>query len=424
VTEATPTRRVDDLQRLLSETVRGLLRRTDGDRACAWIETSDASLQSVAAHRHAGEVSEPDLADFELLCALPRATDLGEPKLDPRLARLAHVTGLSAAVPFFADRSTDDHVDHGATAVSPGSATETAQSRRAAGVLLVGGADDPLGAVRPRTLAILSEVADQLGRPLATALAIDRLGVLDGSVRRLDRLAALGDLISEIVHEIRNPLVSVKTFLQLLPDRRNDPEFYDDFREVVCEEVSRLERLLDSVLRHGGPRCDDEASTASSIPSACEAVAQLVGHRARERQIELDFQPDPSSPRVSISRDTLLQILLNLTLNALEVTPPGGAISVRTKTTGSDGAHECVADNTPGRWVDISVEDQGQGIDPPDRSRIFEPFYSTREDRPGGLGLAISQRLVEEAGGTIRVSEAGGGGARFTLRLPAAPASG
>ncbi|MBY0400043.1 hypothetical protein K2X89_07085, partial [Myxococcota bacterium] len=103
--------------------------------------------------------------------------------------------------------------------------------------------------LRPRTLAVLGEIASQLAQTMGTQIAIDRLGRMDDAVARLDRLAALGGLVSEIVHEIRNPLVAVKTFLQLLPERRNDPEFNEGFRTLVGEEVQRLERMLDDLLR-------------------------------------------------------------------------------------------------------------------------------------------------------------------------------
>jgi signal transduction histidine kinase len=257
---------------------------------------------------------------------------------------------------------------------------------------------------------MLGEVATSLRGPLSTVQALRRIGELDQEIGRLDRLAALGDLLTEIVHEVRNPLVSVKTFLQLLPDRLDDPDFHQDFRLVVSDELARLERLLDSVLRHGAPQDAGLRSDTTSVGESFETVSNLIGHRARERGVTLERPDDDTALQVGITADALRQVVLNLTLNALDATPSGGVVRLR--------AHAIAA--ADGRWVEIAVEDEGDGIPDDARAHIFEPFYSTRSQRPGGLGLAISKRLVEEAGGSIHVDSGSAGGARFAIRLAAA----
>jgi signal transduction histidine kinase len=232
---------------------------------------------------------------------------------------------------------------------------------------------------------------------------VDRLAQLDAEVRRLDRLAALGGLIAEIVHEIRNPLVSVKTFLQLLPEREADPEFRESFLEVASEEVRRIERLLDAVLQHGRPAPPTRADVTTSARDAFESVVQLVGYRATERGVGFEVDADEELPDIRIAGDALRQVVLNLCLNAIDATPSGGCVRLRAR-----GSRDHVA---------ITVEDEGPGIPPELASRIFEPFTSTKEDRPGGLGLAITRRIVEEANGTIEVSGRPQGGSAFTFRL-------
>jgi signal transduction histidine kinase len=278
------------------------------------------------------------------------------------------------------------------------------------GVLAAGGPDDPPGRVRPRTLAQLEQSAASLAGPLATADALSRIARLDDEVRWLDRRAALGELVAEVVHEVRNPLVSVKTFLQLLPTRLDDTEFLTDFRLVVVEEMVRLERLLDSVLRHAGPESEEGAAPGTAVVDAFAITLQLLGHRARERRIELSQATEGHSVDVAMRRDALRQILLNLTLNALDATPAGGRVRLRAR----------AMDGADGRFVEIRVDDEGEGIPDSERERIFDAFYSSRGQRPGGLGLAITRRLVEEAGGAIRVGAGERGGACMTLRLPAA----
>ena len=261
--------------------------------------------------------------------------------------------------------------------------------------------------LRPHTLAVLAEVADQLSQSMATQLAVDRLGLMDDAVARLDRLAALGGLVTEIVHEIRNPLVAVKTFLQLLPERRNDPEFHDGFRMLVGEEVQRLERMLDDLLRHARPRSTPSIGEGAHIGEAAETTLQLLRYRCRERGIELETRIRPDLPALGLAPDALRQLLLNLLLNATQVTPRGGAIRLH-----ADWSPE-VANH-----LVMSVEDDGPGIEPELAARIFEPFWTRRSEGAGGLGLAICKRIVEDAGGSISVETGPGGGARLCVELP------
>jgi signal transduction histidine kinase len=379
-----------DLQSLLSGAVRDLARRAAATHVCAWLRDEEGHVWPVAIHqREARPGVVPDEETFGALLGLGRATDLGLRGVAPALARFAAASGLAAAI-----------------ALSP---SDERPGRPALGVLAVGSPDDPPGRVRPRTLALLEQSASELAGPLATADALGRMARLDEDVRWLDRRAALGELIAEVVHEVRNPLVSVKTFLQLLPTRLDDTEFLTDFRLVVVEEMLRLERLLDSVLRHAGPGQDQSPEPTAGVDDVFETTLQLLGHRARERRIVLEQSAEPAS-EVALARDALRQILLNLTLNALDATPAGGRVAL----------HARGLDAVDGRWIEISVDDGGEGIPEAERERVFDAFYSTRGERPGGLGLAITRRLVEEAGGTIRVGEGRGGGARMLLRLPAA----
>ena len=324
----------------------------------------------------------PEEWEYAAVESLPEASDL-------------NAAGLSRIV---------EH--HGFAAAAPVAGGEAG----AAVVLLLGDAQGRPDWVRPRVLAELSAAAQRLRGPAGAALAAERLAQLDAEVRRLDRLAALGGLVAEIVHEIRNPLVSVKTFLQLLPEREGDPEFRESFLQVASEEVRRIERLLDAVLQHGRPAPPIRADATSSAADAFESVAQLVGHRATERGVRLESEAGRELPEIRIAADALRQVVLNLSLNAIDATPSGGCVQLRARDSRdrSRGSRDHLV---------IIVEDQGPGIPPDLASRIFDPFVSTKEDRPGGLGLAITRRIVEEANGTIEVSERPQGGSAFTVRL-------
>lgn len=263
---------------------------------------------------------------------------------------------------------------------------------------------------RPRDLATLADVAERLDRekpdpegPAPTRLSPS--GDLDDELCRLDRLAALGSLVAEIAHEIRNPLVSIKTLLELLPEQGNDPEFLESFVPVALDEVRRVERLLEALLSHARPV---EESIGASVPDAIASVARLLHLRAREAQVLLEVRCPEELPAVGLGDDGLRQVLLNLAVNALDASPKNGAVVLSARPVGDS--------------LCVSVSDEGPGIPEELRSRVFEPFFSTKSGRSGGLGLAISHRLVSEAGGQLRAEEAEGGGARFELLFPLADA--
>ena len=264
------------------------------------------------------------------------------------------------------------------------------------------------GPVRPLTLAALNSFAERLRAPAATAVSIERFARVEAEMMRLTRLATLGDLLGEAVHEIRNPLVSVKSFLQLLPDNLDDPDFHQNFRESVIDEVRRMERLLDTILLQARPqpRLGAEERGETSLGAVIESVGRLLEKRAQEKRLRLVVDVGADLPAAAIDEDPLRQIVLNLTLNAFEVTPENGRVAL-TATCGSS-------------VLELTVEDEGPGIPATERERLFDSFYSTRTDRPVGLGLAVCRRLVDDAGGSIHVDDAQEGGARLCVRLPVA----
>jgi signal transduction histidine kinase len=369
-----------DLQSLLAHALAELATKTGAARAAAWWTEPGGTPRVIAAAGADPPLRAPSAAEYAALAKLDGAVDLGA--LDVGASASVIALGYAAAAP-----------------ITP------APDGAAALLLLGGGAVDAPGAVRPRVLAALEAAARRAAPPLATALAHARLARLDADVCRLDRLVALGTLVAEVVHEVRNPLVSVKTFLQLLPERRDDPEFLQSFLDIAGDELQRIERLLDLLLDQASPRLPaPEEERGCEIAAVAAAVERLVAHRAAAAGIRFETEVPASLRAESIAPDALRQVLLNLVLNALDVTPPGGDVRI--------------AARAIGRGREIDVEDRGPGIPRALRRRVFEPFFSTKPDRPGGLGLAISRRLVEEAGGTLVASDRPEGGTRFRLRLP------
>ncbi len=269
-------------------------------------------------------------------------------------------------------------------------------------VLLAAGG--PSGkALRPRDLAELDALAKQLARDASSESLSEKLEGLDEQVRELDRLAALGSLVAEIVHEIRNPLVSVKTLLELLPEQGDDPELIEDFLPVALDEVRRVERLLENVLTHARP---SSRSGNAAVGEAMTSVVGLLSQRARARVVELESDCEKTLPPAKIDDDSLRQVLLNLAINAIDASPEGGRVRIVARREGDR--------------LTIDVSDEGPGVPKALREKLFEPFFSTKRDAAGGLGLAISKRLADACGGQLSVRDADGGGACFRLEVPAA----
>jgi len=366
---------VRDVQSVLAGAVERIQAQSGCAQVCAWSLRDDGSATTTAAAFDAARPVAPTRADFDRLAALPGACDLSAAPPQEDLLELCARLGVRSAAPVTA---------HDGTPLA---------------VLVCGGEE----ASRPRALALLAATSAQLATPLSAAHALARLEALDGEVCRLDRLAALGGLSSEIAHELRNPLVSIKTFLQLLPERRDDPEFTTSFLGVARDELQRMERLLDVVLDHARPPASDEPVAVALV---LEAVVELVRHRAHKRGIEIDAELGGVIPGPAIGDDALRQVVLNLAINAIDAAPDRGRVLL-TATADAGGAA-------------ITVADDGPGVPEAQRARIFEAFVSTRSDRTGGLGLAICRRLVDASGGRIAVGESALGGAAFRVWLPAA----
>lgn len=237
-------------------------------------------------------------------------------------------------------------------------------------------------------------------------------------MQRANRLASLGVLSAGLAHEIRNPLATMRTFAQLLPERWQDEEFRSEFAYVAVAEVDRIETLVRELLHimHESARDDEpaphpahepSAPSATSFTATIESLLPLLRLQALRRGIELVLEVgDPV--QVAAEPLRLRQVAMNLVLNAIDATPDGGTVAVIC----GGRVHGTT------RRATLCVRDSGRGIAADDLPRIFEPFFTTRADGTG-LGLAITSEIVRACGGTIRVENTPGGGATFVVELPA-----
>ena len=265
-------------------------------------------------------------------------------------------------------------------------------------------------------LSLLTMLAQAAAIALDNAVLYEELKRSQSLVRRTDRLRSLETIAGGFAHEVRNPLTSIKTFIQLTPERKDDPEFIGHFSTVVAEDVARIERLIQEILdyaRYMQPKFQEE-----DINVIVESCLYFVRIKADSKAVLLMKDLASDLPPVLLDRQQIKQVLLNLFINAIEAMGDhSGQLSVRT--------HRL--SKAPGdTWVQIEVTDTGCGIPPADLEHIFDPFYTTKHEsleREGtGLGLTIVHQIVQEHGGHIEVRSELGRGTTFLVTLPAVPA--
>jgi nitrogen-specific signal transduction histidine kinase len=209
-------------------------------------------------------------------------------------------------------------------------------------------------------------------------------------------------LSARVAQEIKNPMVAINTFAQLLPRKYDSPDFRDAFSRVVQQEVERINRVVETLFEFS--RNPQPNRSPHSLQTTIEDVLRAFDKELRERQVTLDLKLDPEVTEADIDPVFFSQALHNLVQNSLDAMPNGGRLTIETK---KDGEHMLVR-----------ISDSGPGISAEDRSKIFMPFFSTKE-KGMGLGLTIAQRIVESHGGRVEL-EPSEEGACFTITLPRA----
>jgi signal transduction histidine kinase len=237
---------------------------------------------------------------------------------------------------------------------------------------------------------------------------LSRLKALESDKRRAERLAAFGTLVSGIAHEIKNPLVAIRTFAELLPERFTDVDFRETFAKVVVAEIGRIDDLVAKLRGLVVPSLQ-QAPIADVREPIMDTLALLSGQleqtRTTVRRNFLDL-----APLVAVDPNQLKQLFLNLFQNAIEAMGHGGMLTIRVRR----------GDTNDPPTVVVEVEDTGPGIPESIRNSIFNPFFTTKEQGTG-LGLAICRGITDAHNGTIRADPSEDShGTTITVEFPAA----
>jgi two-component system sensor histidine kinase AtoS len=255
---------------------------------------------------------------------------------------------------------------------------------------------------------------------LTDVTAIKRL---EHQIRRSDRLASLGTLSAGMAHEIKNPLVSLKTFAQLLPERYQDSDFRDTFSNLIGHEIDRIDSLVNQLLRFARPA--KPILKPLHAHEILEKALTLVGHRLYQKDIKLQRSWQADVDTIHGDADQLEQVFLNFFLNAMDAMKAQGELSVTTEIRTDEhwanprayGNGESNGNGQAPEALLISIRDTGEGIRPEDLAHVFDPFFTTK-DYGTGLGLSVVHGIVQEHGGQIEVESELQKGTVFHILLP------
>ncbi|HVE87467.1 MAG TPA: ATP-binding protein [Myxococcales bacterium] len=279
------------------------------------------------------------------------------------------------------------------------------------GVMRVSRGDYPaqLGLKGDDEISVLSREFDAMARSLREREA--QLREKQEALLRAEQLAAVGRISAQIAHEVRNPLSSIGLNAELLEEslgsaRFSSPEHAREARDVLqamSREIDRLTEVTEQYLRMA--RLPTPQLQPEDVNELLDSVLDFSREEMERSGVKLERALDASAPRALLDEGQLRQVFLNLLRNSREAMPGGGQLHVRSRA--ENGA------------VEVTFPDTGRGMTPDVKERIFEPFFSTKEGGTG-LGLAVSQQIVQAHGGSIRCDSAPGRGTTFVVRLPRA----
>jgi two-component system NtrC family sensor kinase len=225
-----------------------------------------------------------------------------------------------------------------------------------------------------------------------------------------EKQASVGRLAAGVAHEINNPLTGVLTFTHMLLRRKDLPDDVRSDLQTIVQATERVRGIVKGLLDFSRQsKLDPEPTEMNRL---VQSTVALVENQALVKGVTLDFQPRQGLPVITVDRSQIQSIIMNLIINALDATEPGGSIALSTgMAVSSRTANQ--------RGLEIVVTDTGCGIPPENLDKLFDPFFTTKEVGHGtGLGLAVSYGIAERHGGYLRAESEVGKGSRFTVWLP------
>ena len=247
---------------------------------------------------------------------------------------------------------------------------------------------------------LVSAVASQVG--IAIRLHV-QIGLAEAEKRRAERLVSFGAVARELAHEIKNPLVAIRTFAELLPERSGDRDFRESFAKIVLQEIARIDQLVARLRSFAAPPIPRFLPV--DLPQLLRETLALLRGEIERAKVRVTIAGDRATPVILGDRAQLKQLLLNIFMNALEAVDVGGTISIRLS-------------NPPTHQLILEIEDTGPGVPVEILPNIFEAFVTTKPEG-SGLGLAIGSAIANAHHAIMRAeNNSGGRGFKITLEFP------
>jgi signal transduction histidine kinase len=255
------------------------------------------------------------------------------------------------------------------------------------------------------TTTIAQQPGDGVLSVLAELQNVSQARSMATNLEHLDRLASLGVLGASVVHEIKNALVPIRTFVDMPAEARADPEMND----LVGQEIRRMDAVVRQMLR--GATREEFKLAPLNFHALLRDALNLLRHEFQARSVKLDAKLSATSDRINGDDRQLRHVIFNLLINAIEAM----------RESGGDSARLIVATEVANLWerphLRVSISDTGSGISSENLARLFSPFFTTKREGTG-LGLAITRRIIHEHNGAITVESKPNEGTTFHLFLP------
>ncbi|WP_372794561.1 ATP-binding protein [Pontiella sp.] len=257
------------------------------------------------------------------------------------------------------------------------------------------------------------------GKPMGALLVftdITELKALEEQVRRSDQLSSVGTLAAGMAHEIKNPLVTIKTFTQLLPQRYADDDFRNDFSSLVAHEVSRIDGIVNELLSFSKPT--KPHLIQMDLQDTIDQTLKLIHEQLSQKNIALQNNCRAKQTLIFGDSKLLSQALINLTLNAIEAINENGTITVGTLNCSYRFANGDTPDMaTRRKCLRLQISDTGKGIERENLQKIFDPFYTNKSEGTG-MGLSVAHGIISEHHSVIEVESEPGRGTTFFIYFP------
>lgn len=224
---------------------------------------------------------------------------------------------------------------------------------------------------------------------------------LEEELMRSERLVALGRLVTGVAHELRNPLAIVKATVQVMEGDFKSQQGLKEYTKVICDQVDRGNLVIKELLDFGRP--SKPIVSPIELNSLLESVLTFTYPMLRQNKIELVKRLEPNLPLVNLDKDRMKQVFVNLIINSIQAMQGGGKLIIKSM--------------VKEEYIEVNFIDSGSGIKADDLSRVFDPFYTTRDDG-AGLGLSISYQIVHMHMGKIWIAETSSRGTTMAVSIP------